>query len=134
METVQSFSHQAFLPYPLVYPFHIPEASKATTKEANKETQGTGRLSSAASFDHRGSQQLPFLSGFMGLDIFYGCEKKIRHAPVLAVPECKTRIYQGPINQPVALLQRCTLFSKALMRTEGPPACQCLHVAAEAEG
>ena len=61
-------------------------------------------------------------------------EKKIKHAPVLAVPECTTRIYQGPINQPVALLQGCAHFPKALMRTEGPPVCQCLYVAAQVEG
>lgn len=61
-------------------------------------------------------------------------KKRIERAPVLAVPERKTRIYQRPINQPRAPLQGCARFPKALMRTEGPPVCRCLCVAAEAEG
>lgn len=65
--------------------------------------------------------------------IFMGVKNKSGMPPVPEVPECKIGIYQRPISQPLAFLQRCSHFSKALTRAEGPTVCQCLYVAPEVE-
>lgn len=136
MRTVQCFLLPGFPPSPLVLACsHSWSKQSNSKKKINKETHDTEKLSLAVSFELRFQRftAAPIFVWFHGCGYVLRMWKKIRHALVPAVPECKTRISQRPINQPLALLQRCSPFSKALARTEGPTICQCLYGAAEAE-